>query len=302
MSLIRPKIQSLTAVSAVLQVARHGSFVAGSKALGMSPSAASKSIARLEDELGVRLFQRTTRSVSLTPEGQRFVAGAGPLLDDLDALAAELADSTEAPRGPLRVSAPESFGRAVIAPLIQRYRERFPEVSVELLLDDRTIDLAEARIDVAIRTGHLTEHANLVARRLLVDAMLLCAAPDYLAKHGRPQTIDDLADHTCIRFQNAQTGAPMPWRFSDSRRVDLASTILVNDVSAVATLAAAGAGIAQLPGYLARPKLADQRLVELLPDARPAGVPYSALYLDRRFVSPRVRTWIDLLVDGLERY
>ena len=298
MSSIKPRIQNLTAVAAVLQVARHGSFVAGSKALGMSPSAASKSITRLEEELGTRLFQRTTRSVSLTPEGQLFVAGTGPLLDDLDALTAELADAGVSPRGPLRLSAPESFGRAVVVPIVEQYRERYPEVTVELLLDDRTLDLADARIDVAIRTGVLSDHANLVARRLLVDPMILCAAPSYLETRGRPNSVDDLNEHACVRFLNAQTGAPLPWRFSDNGRPDVPSTLLVNDVSAVAALTEAGSGIAQLPGYLAAPLLAEQRLVELLPNERPDGVPYSALYLDRRFVSPRIRTWIDLLADA----
>lgn len=299
MSLMKPRIQNLTAVAAVLQVARHGSFVAGSKALGMSPSAASKSIARLEEELGTRLFQRTTRSVSLTPEGQRFVAGAGPLLDDLDALTAELADTSLSPRGPLRLSAPESFGRAVVVPIVERYRERYPEVTVELLLDDKTLDLADARIDVAIRTGVLNDHANLVARRLLVDPMVLCAAPSYLHKRARPNAVDDLSEHACVRFLNAQTGTPLPWRFSAGKRPDVPSTIVVNDVSAVAALTEGGLGIAQLPGYLAAPLLAEQRLVELLPNERPDGVPYSALYLDRRFVSPRIRTWIDVLIEAM---
>ena len=292
---MEPRIRNLAAIAAAVRVAEHGSFSAGSAALGLSPSAASKAVARLEDELGIKLFHRTTRSVGLTTEGREFVDGVRPLLEDLDALTAHLIDSAGAPRGLLRISAPETFGRSVVAPLIARYRAQFPEVTVDLSLDDRNVDLAEERIDVAIRTGTLPDHANLVARRLLLDPLVVCAAPAYLERSGVPASPEALSAHACISYQNAHTGAAMPWRFLGNERTAVMSVITVNDVSAVTRLAVAGAGIAQLPRYLALPFLETGRLAEVLGDVRPEGVPYSAVYLDRRFVSPRVRSWVDFL-------
>ena len=289
------RIRNLTGLAAVVQVAQHGSFVRASRALGLSSSATSKAIGRLEADLGVKFFHRTTRSVSLTAEGKAFVEGVSPLLQELDALTTEASVNAETPRGLLRVSAPETFGRVVIAPKLAEFSRRYPEVSVNLLLDDRNSDLAEERVDVAVRSGDLPDRANLVARRLLSDTLLVCSADAYFQKNGVPSSPNELADHACIRFRNAQTGRPMPWVFRGGDRLLVGGQLTASNMSVVAKLAASGAGIAQLPAYLAQPYLASGQLTEVLVQHRPESTPYHVVYLDRRFVAPRIRAFVDFI-------
>ncbi len=295
------KTRNLTALAATVQVAEQGTFAGASRELGLSTSAVSKAIARLEREFGVKLFRRTTRSVSLTPEGERFVQGVKPLLAELDALADEVVDSSAEPRGLLRISAPVTYARTVLAPCVAEFRRRFEEVQVDLLLDDRDVDLAAGQVDVAVRTGALPDNVNLVARRLFDDPLVSCAAPDYLGRYGEPMTPDDLRHHHCLSFRNPRTGRAAPWVFAGNDRRRMPATITINDVEAVSHAASSGAGIAQLPGYLANRCIEAGRLREVLRAYRPPDVPFSALYLDRRFVSPRIRVFIDYLLTIVPR-
>ena len=279
-----------------MQVAEQGTFAGASRELALSTSAVSKAIARLERDLGVKLFRRTTRSVSLTPEGERFVQGVKPLLIEMDALTDEVMDSSSEPRGLLRISAPVAYARSVLAPSVAQFRRRFEGVQVDLLLDDRDVDLVAGQVDVAIRTGALPDNANLVARRLFDDPLVSCAAPAYLDRHGEPETPEDLRHHECLRFRNSRTGRAVPWIFAGDDRLRMSGTITINDIEALARAASSGAGIAQLPGYLANRYVVSGRLREVLRPFRPPDVRFSALYLDRRFVSPRIRAFIEFLL------
>lgn len=290
------RTKNLTAVSAVVQVAEQGSFADASRVLGLSTSATSKSIGRLEDELGVKLFRRTTRSVSLTPEGERYVEGIRPLLLEMDAVTAEVTDSTLAPRGQLRVSVPAAYGRMVLVPQLFEFSERYPDVQLELSLEDRDVDLAAEQADVAVRAGALPDSANLVARKLFDDPLITCAAPTYLDRQGPPETIEDLKGHNCLNFRNRRTGRPVPWLFAGDVRMPVSGGLAVDDGEAVGRAAIAGVGISQMPGFMAREALEDGRLIEVLRSHRPPPVQFSALYLDRRLVSPRIRALIDFLV------
>ncbi len=293
MSLIVP---NLTAAQVAVLVAEHGSFVAAARTLGLSASAASKALSRLEDELGVRLFKRTTRSVRLTPAGQRFVQGAGPLLAEFRTLVADVAGEVGAVQGPLRISAPETFGRRVLTPLLPGFLAMHADVDAELLLADRLVDLAAEPIDVAIRSGPLADSATLVARPLLNDPLVVIAGADYAAANRPVTAPDDLSAHRAVVFRNARTGREEPWRFSGGVSRRMHGGLVVSDMEAAFELAAAGAGLAQVPQYLARAAIADGRVVELMPELRPDPVMYSALYLDRRYVMPSIRAFIDYLV------
>ncbi len=295
MSLITP---NLTAVQIAVLVAEHGSFVAGARALGLSASAASKAVSRLEDELGAKLFQRTTRNVSLTPAGQRFVRGAGPLLAEFRALLEDVTGEVGTVRGPLRISAPETFGRRVLAPLLPQFLARHEEVDVELQLADRFVDLAAEPFELAVRSGPLAGSARLVARPLLRDPLIVIAGSDYAAASAPVAVLDDLTAHRAVVFRNARTGREEPWRFSGGVTRRMPGDTIASDMEAVLELVVGGAGLAQVPRYLARAALADGRVVELLAGLRPEAVTYSALYMDRRHVAPSIRAFIDY-VSGL---
>ncbi len=293
------RTKNLTAVAAAIHVADAGSFAKASQVLGLSTSATSKAIGRLEEDLGVKLFQRTTRSVSLTPEGERYIEGARPLLMELDALTAEVTDNLTTPRGLLRVSVPAAFGRMVLVPRISEFSNRFPEVELELSLDDRGVDLAAESIDVAIRAGVLPDNASLIGRKLIDDPLITCAAPDYLDRYGVPETPEDLDRHNCLNFRNRRTGRAVPWVFRSGERRLQSGQLTIDDGEAVGRAAIAGAGISQMPGFMAQDALLSGALKEVLAEYRPAETPFTAIYLDRRLVSPRIRAFIDCLVEQL---
>ncbi len=283
-------------MTAVVQVAEHGTFVAAAKVLGMSTSAISKAIARLEQDLKVKLFHRTTRSVSLTPEGERYVLGIKPLLIEIDALTAEIRDHRATPKGLLRISAPDAFARNVLAPVLNQFRSRYPDIQIDLSLEDRDVDLAGEQLDVAIRTGGLPDNATLVARKLYSDPLITCAAQGYLDTHGTPKNPQDLQQHNCLPFRNLRTGRTVPWLFANDERMVPAGQPTINDIEAVCQIAVSGAGIAQLPGHLAARFISTGQLQEILRLFRPPDVPVSAIYLNRRFVSPRIRSFIDFML------
>lgn len=288
-------LSNLTAIQAAVAVAEERSFAAASRRLGLSTSATSKAVSRLEEELGVKLFRRTTRSVTVTPEGERFVDGARPVLGELSSLTEELRNTLARPRGLLRVSAPVAYGRMVLVKRLPEFLQAYREVRLELSLEDRGVDLVEDGIDVAIRTGNLPDNVSLVARRLFAYPLVTCAAPDYLARRGTPRSIEDLQAHECLNFRNARTGRAHPWRFENGKPLVGSGSLVVDDGEAVFRAAEAGIGVSQMPGFMAEGAIRRGSLVEVLRRFRPPDVPVSALYLDRRLVSPRVRAFVDFL-------
>ncbi|MEM9190308.1 MAG: LysR family transcriptional regulator [Myxococcota bacterium] len=285
-------------VVAFVEVARQGAFNRASRALGLSASATSKAVARLEEHLGVKLLQRTTRSVSLTAEGESYLDGAERLLEGLRSLGHEVSAAVATPAGRLTVNAPAALARTWLVDALPAFQERWPEVAVELRHDDRIVDLAAQGVDVVIRSGRLPDSANLVARKLYDETLHVVASPGYWERAGVPKHPDELQRHRCLNFRAAQTGRVFPWAFTiDGAPSGFAfeGVFSANDGEAVARAAIAGLGVAQLPGYMARPAIDNGQLTETLADYRPSLTPITALYLDRRLVAPRVRVFIDFI-------
>lgn len=290
---------SLSNIETFIEVGRCRSFAEAATRLGLSTSATSKAVARLEDQLGVKLLHRTTRSVGLTPEGARFLEGASRLTGEMDELVREISDTRDVPRGRLVVGTTLGFGRMWLMERVVEFRRLYPEVEIELVLDDRTADLAADELDIAIRAGELEDNANLVARKFFSNQTVLCASPDYLAANGVPQTIEDLDNHCCIRFRNPAHGRLHPFRFtlkghSVSKVMD--GGLIANEGEAMKIAAEAGAGITQLPSYMVIEALEAGRLVPLMKRLWPIPQPYHILYLDRRLVSKRIRVFSDFLM------
>lgn len=286
---------SSTALSAVVNVAETGSFGAAARRMGLSASATSKAISRLERALGTKLFQRTTRRVTLTPEGDRFVRRIAPLIRALDAALADTASGGDSLRGRLHVSAPPTFGRERLAPRIAAFAAAHPELTVELTLTDRFVDLVGQSVDVTIRSGRLGDSASLVARRVFADRLKLVAAWKLIADRGLPETLEALADYPAVAFRSTQTGRVEDWAFARRGSMRPASVAVADDMHTVAQLAKDGLGVAQLPGYLADAAIAAGELVEILPAIPGRAADFRALYLEQRRRAPAIRAFVDFL-------
>ncbi|MEM1344657.1 MAG: LysR family transcriptional regulator [Pseudomonadota bacterium] len=296
---------NLHTLAVFVQVAQAGSFAQAAKRLALSTSAVSKSVLRLEEEIGVKLLTRTTRSVVLTVEGERFLEGAERLLQAAETLSEAFSDTPEAPRGKLVISAPAAFGRKWLTERVLAFMCRYRAVEVELSFEDRQVDLAAEGIDVAIRLGTLGNSANLVARKLFDDRVHTCAAPDYLARHGTPADLDDLERHRAIHYRLRNTGRLFPFMFEiegEIVRRTLTPALVANSVDAIQQGGEAGIGLVQLPSFLATEPLAEGRLIEVLSAQRCDSFPYSIVYHDRRLVAPRIRAFVDFLVADPPRH
>lgn len=292
-------MQSYSNITTFIEVAKCRSFAAAASRLGLSTSATSKAVARLEEDLGVKLLHRTTRSVGLTPEGTRFLEGASRVLDDMDSLVREVTDTREVPKGRLVVGSTVVFGRLWLMDCAVQFRRLYPDVEIELVLDDRASDLAADGLDIVVRAGDLEDNANLVARKFFEDQTVLCASPDYLARAGVPMTVEDLDNHCCLQFRNPAHGRLYPYRFTlkgHSISKVMGGGLIANEGEAIKNAAVAGAGVAQLPSYMVIDDLEAGRLVPLMRRLWPIPQPYHILYLDRRLVSKRIRVFIDFML------
>ena len=290
-------MRSLQPWLAFAETAKRGNFAAASRDLGCTPSTLAKSVARLERQLGVRLFHRTTRQVTLTDDGQRLFARSQRVLAELEQLEQEASGARAEPQGTLRIDMPVAFGRLVMLPLLAELARRHPRVSIDARLSDMYVDLVKEGVDVAIRTGALRD-STLVARAFGSQTLLLCAAPSYLARLGTPTSVEELARHTAVLFRVPSHGRERPWQLrANGREVALSppSRLRVDDGDAIAAAAVLGFGIAQLPHYIVAEPLARGELVEVLPEARPPPMPIAAVMPSARMVPSRVRALLDLL-------
>lgn len=293
---------SLTAIQAFLVVADTGNFAEAARRLGRTPSAMSKSVARLEDVLGTKLAHRTTRSVSLTADGTELVARLGPLFEALVEEEAAFRESRTQLSGPLRVGLPVAWGRAWFMTLIADFMKTYPAIYMDISLTDRLVDLAEEGMDVVLRAGDLRASPGLIAHRLFDDPLWVCAAPEYLNVHGRPSSPEMLKTHRCVNFRNRATGRLFPWFFKqDGMPMEFRprGVLVCDDGQSVVHAAVCGLGLSQMPAYLAAPYRADGRLECVLSEWQPDPVRHSLCYLDRRFVSPKVRALVNFLDETL---
>ena len=254
-------------------------------------------MARLEASLGLRLFHRTTRQVSLTVDGERLFERCQRVLAELEELQSEAAGARAAPSGTLRIDMPIVFGRRVMLPLLARLLQQHPGLELDARLSDAYVDLVKDSIDVAIRVGELHD-STLVARRFASQQLLLVAAPSYLRRHGTPRTLEALAGHRHILFRMPGSGRDRPQQFgANGRAVALqpAQGLRFNDGEAMVQAALLGLGLAQVPDNMCADELAAGRLVELLAPHRPPAMPIHAVMPAKRMVPARVRVLLDAL-------
>lgn len=288
---------NLQPLLAFAETAKRGNFAAASRELGCTASTLAKSVARLEAQLRVRLFHRTTRRVTLTADGERLFGRCQRVLAELQMLQEEASGTRNAPSGTLRIDMPVSFGRMVMLPLLARLVEENPAMAIDARFSDLYVDLVKEGIDVAIRTGALKD-STLIARRCGSQELLLFAAPSYLARAGTPRSIDGLRSHTAVLFRVPSTGRDRPWHFRvRGRNITLLppSRMRVDDGEAIVHSAVLGLGIGQVPHYMVARELAAGALVELLPSFRPTAMPIWAVMPSGRLIPARVRALLDLL-------
>ncbi|BBF70278.1 LysR family transcriptional regulator [Sphingomonas bisphenolicum] len=283
-----------------LMVAGEGSFAAAAKMLRLTPSAVSRSIARLEQRLGVALVRRTTRSLALTREGQVYHDKMIAILGDMMDVENSLSSEGQGPRGLLRINASPSFGIECLIPILPRFTERYPAVTVDLTLTDAIVDLVEERADVAIRIGPLRD-TRLRAKKLGHSRMVLVASPDYLARRGTPRTPDDLAGHDCLRFSFRRSVDSWPFRVR-GRQVQrpVQGRFFGNSGEVVRRMAIAGGGIARHGRFHVASDLREGRLVEVLAEFDAGdGEDIHALYAAEDRSAARVRAFLDFLEGAL---
>ncbi|MFY4330512.1 LysR substrate-binding domain-containing protein [Enterobacter hormaechei] len=281
-----------------------GSFAQAAVRLHLSRSAVGKSIARLEERLGVRLFHRTTRSQRLTDNGALFYERCLRALEEIRGAESQLETGKHQVSGRLRVAVPVLFGRQCIAPLLIELAQEHPGLELEMSFSDRVVDLVEEGFDMAVRNGALADSSVLVARRLGEHRMVLCAAPDYLLKNGQPQTVDDLRQHTAINYTRAgRAGRVLPWQLMDydgtSRTFIPRSSLNMDDLQAICDAALAGHGLAWLPCWMVIKEIQQGDLVPLLKQAPDVRFDVHAVWQQTPHLPLRVRIAIDMLVKRL---
>ena len=282
-------------VVAFMAVVHEGSFARAAERLGIGRSAVSRSVLKLETQLDTRLFLRTTRSTALTAEGQRFFDGCRPGVDRIFQALDEMRElRTGIPRGHLRISSTVGFGRKIVAPLLKDFHARYPDITVDLILDDRPTDFTSDRIDVAFRNGRMDD-SQIVAKKLVPMRMLVCASPAYARAHGLPRTPDELAGHDCVNFRFA-SGRLFDWEFKVDgavRKHTPQGWLCFNDADLVLQAVLDGDGIAQMAGYQIREHLRAGRLVACLAEYAPEDRGHFLCYLSRHHMPMRVRVFVD---------
>lgn len=285
----------LSEYESFLQVSHTGSFTTAAADLGLSASAISKQVKALEERLGVRLFNRTTRRVVLTEEGRAFSERMRSIVDDIADAESAVTASVSEPQGVLRVGAPMDFGRLHLAEPIARFAASLPRLEIEIELSDRFVDLIGEGLDVVIRIGELSD-SSLVSRRLAPCRRVICAAPDYLDRRGRPEHVEQLGSHRRIGYVYE---AERSWLFESADgplRVDVPVGHRSNNGEMTRAMVVAGLGIALLPTFIVSDDLRAGRLEAILPDQLSSVIPIQAVYPHRKHLSARVRAFIDHLI------
>lgn len=294
-------MDTLLSVRVFLAVANERSFVQAATRLSLSRAVVSKHVKHLEAHIGTRLLDRTTRSVRLTELGREFFLRAQQSVGELHEAMAQAGESTQAPRGKIRVTCALSFGLRHLAHLVSEFVGRYPEVSIELDLSDRMADIASGGYDLAIRIAAL-DTGSLIARRLAITEMLVCAAPSYLERHGTPADPSVLGQHNCLTYSyNPQ---PNLWSFTrgaEREAVRVGGCLQANNGDLLQQMAVDGRGIALLPAFLVSADLAAGRLIHLLPDYHAGALGIHAVYAHRKFMPAKVRAFLDFLVERFDR-
>lgn len=282
-----------------IQVAEAGSFVAAGQRLGISGSAVGKAIARLEDELGVRLFNRSTRSMALTEDGSFFLDTCQRIQSEYETVQAQLSRSQAVPRGQLRVSLP--LAGMLLMPTISAFMDAYPDINLDLDFTDRLVDVIEEGFDAVVRTGDVRD-TRLMSRKLGTFKHRIVAAPNYLEAHGCPKVPEDLARHRCLHHRFANSGKFEPWplvREGREIRVDLPVTTVASTLEPLVYLAERSFGITCLPSFAVASEIAQGKLVSVLDDYVADTGTYRVLWPTNRYLSPKVRAFVDFMAANL---
>jgi LysR family transcriptional regulator, regulator for bpeEF and oprC len=288
---------------AFVRAAEERSFTKAAHKLGISPSGVSKAISRLEAQFEVRLLHRTSRSITITPEGAAFYERCRQIVTDLEAAGQLLSRAQEAPRGLLRVTLPLSVGRLHLARALPEFARRYPDVKMEASLTDRRVDLVEEGYDVAVRMGKPPD-SRLVARQLATGVLTTCAAPSYLKRHGVPRRPEDLANHNCVHFVVPSTGRVQDWRFQRGGKqlsIPVPGNLSLDHAEALVEAALAGTALIQISSYVTVPAIRTRLLKAVLREFQVDSPPVWVMYRHNPNLTPRVRAFVDFLVQWAER-
>ncbi|MDS0848845.1 putative multidrug efflux transcriptional regulator CeoR [Burkholderia cenocepacia] len=293
----------LQAMQVFTRVVDTSSFTKAAETLGLPRASVTTIIQNLEAFLGVRLMHRTTRRLSLTPDGAAYYERCVRILADVEETEASFQANNRKPHGKLRIDMPGSIGRLLVIPSLCEFHTRYPDIDLQLGLSDRPVDLLQEGVDCVIRVGALQD-SSLVARRVGLFECVTVASPDYLERHGEPQTIDDLGQHKAVNYFSSRTGRTIDWIFLiDGKEVEMKmeGIVSVNDADAYVTCGIEGFGLIQPPLFMVLPHLREGRLKEVLPGVKPLPMPISVVYPHSRHLSPKVRVFVDWIAEVFDR-
>ena len=290
-------MDQFSAIPVFVAVVEKGKFSAAAQSLGVSKSAVSKRINQLENHLGVRLLHRTTRKLSLTEAGARYYEHAAKALRAASKAEDAVTELQGEPQGKLKISSPMSFGRLHVAPLIPRFLQRYPKLQIDLVMDDKNIDLVAVGVDVAIRAGDMP-NSTLIARKLAPLRQVLCACPSYIERYGMPVTPSELCNHNCILF--SYSGDANEWALNkdgQSEVVKVSGSYRVNNSEAILEALLDGIGIGRLPTFVAGPDLKAGNLVRVLDSYHLPNHTFYAVFPEREYMPAKVRAFLDFAVE-----
>lgn len=293
------KIRSLRFFIATLD---RGSFAAAAKKYATDPSTVSKAVHRLESELGVQLFQRSTRQLNLTSSGSQYARTVRRVLDELSACEEALQQRNNSLSGTLKLNLPVSYGRCYIQPLLKEFCQRYPQISLDIHYDDSYVDMIDQGIDVSIRSGMVQDSQRIVRQLSPID-YLICASPQYLSQYGQPSGPHEFDQHTWIRFRFKQTGKLLALKLEatdQGQSIETVRNIVVNDGESMAELCAQGIGLTQIPHFIAKDWLQSGQLVPLFPSLRPDNEGVYLLYNRREHLPARVKLFVDFIIDSIQ--
>lgn len=295
-------MDTLDGLKTVVAVVETNSFTAASDRLGISKALVSKYVGEVENQLGIRLFNRTTRQLALTDSGRRYYEEAIILLEQFSAMVDNVTGEQTAPRGLLRISAPVTFGEMRLAPLLPKFIALYPDLTVELVLTNGAIDMLEEGIDVRLRIGGVDD-SNMIARHLTNFPLVLSASPNYAQQHGLPATPEQLNDHHCIIDSNFRIGKQWPFISpkGQAETINVQSGLAVNSPQAVREIAIADGGIAMTPNFIVEDALADGKLLRVLPEYTTLEFGLFAIYPHRKYVAKKVRCFIDFVLEQFSK-
>ncbi len=290
-------MNGIGAIPILVAVIKHKGFSAAAEHLGLTKSAVSKRISQLEDQLGAKLLHRTTRRLSLTEAGEQYYVHALKALTAAQDAVDCVAQLQGEPQGKLRIHAPMSFGQLHVSPLIPEFIARYPKISVDLVLDDKAVDLVAQGVDVAIRSGNLPD-SNLIARKIARGNSVVCASPEYLRKHDHPSHPDALKHHNCLLFSYSNNASL--WRFSNDKencQVEVTGNYQANNSEALRQALLKGFGVARLPTFIAGEDIKVGKLVNLFPAYTMPHKDIYALYIARQYLPKKVRVFLDFAME-----